>query len=373
MADQSGLGDDNGPQSDRFGVRMLGWGARAELQKRFDPVVFFRAGADVWFEKYRLLAQNGNDFDEASTLFPTRADIMTGVRADFVIKPTDRVEFVPGVRFDVYSQGGTTVPAFDPRLAARLQITKKVWSVTTLGVTHQTPSFLVPVPGLRMATLNRGLQEAYQMAQGVEFDLPWKTRLTTTVFHNAFRKLSDGLAVCANEEDTNECEDLDVRVPGRAYGLEVLLKRDLNQRIGGWFAYTLSRSERTFNKRVFLSDFDRTHVLSFAMSANLGLGYRFGARFSYLTGRPATQDRSDRFGRSTVRERVRLPDFHRLDVRFEKRWTWESRSVAVVLEWFNMYLMEEATDWSCNGRTGVCRANYVGPITIPSIGVEGSF
>jgi len=381
MMDQSGIGEDD-LEGDRFAVRMLGWGLRGELQKRFDPVVLFRAGADVWFEKYQLLRRDtGNDIDEGGRLFPSRADVMTGMRADFVIKPADRVEFVPGVRFDVYSQGTTIVPAIDPRLAARLQLAKHVWTITSLGVTHQTPSFLIPFPGLRIATLNRGLQEAFQTAQGVEVELPWKTRVTATVFHNAFRKLSDGLAVCANEQEGNECEDFDVRVPGRSYGLELLVKRDLSQRVGGWLAYTLSRSERTFGRRTILSDFDRTHILSAATSVNLGQGYRFGARFSYLTGRPANQEYGTNFRETPEgfryptgfeRRRVRLPDFHRLDVRLEKRWTWEARSIAVVLEWFNVYLQKEAVDWNCNdGPT--CTPEEVGPITIPSLGVEGSF
>jgi len=376
MLDRTGLGDDTDPE-DRFALRMLGWGLRGELVKRFDPVVSFRAGADVWLEKYQVLRRdNGGDVDENGDLFPSRADITTGIRGDFIIKPSNRVEFVPGVRFDVYSQGKTVVPALDPRLAARLRIYRNIWSITTLGVTHQTPSFLVPFPALRLATLNRGLQEAFQVAQGVEFELPWKTRVTATGFHNAYRKLSDGLAVCANEDSNNECDDLDVRVPGRSYGLEILVKRDLTERVGGWLAYTLSRSERTFAGRAILSDFDRTHILSAAMSVNLGHGFRFGGRFSYLTGRPATQEYGTNFTfegypRTIVRQRVRLPDFHRLVVRFEKRWTWQSRSVAVVLEWFNVYFQKEATDWDCH--EGPCRVVEIGPITIPSLGVEGNF
>lgn len=379
MLDQSGLGEDD-RRGDRFAVRMYGWGARAELNQKIDDVVFFRGGADLWLEYYRLVnRESGNDGREQADIFPTRADILAGIRGDLVIRPIPRVELVPGVRLDFYSQGKTTVPAIDPRLATRLKIATRVWLVTTLGVTHQTPSFLVPIPALRIATLNRGLQEAFQTAQGVEFELPYKMRLTTTAFHNSFRKLSDGLAVCTEDETNNAgCDDLDVRVPGRAYGLELLLKRDLTERIGGWLAYTLSRSERYFGGRTILSSFDRTHVLSLAMSANLGNGFRFGGRFSYLTGRPATQTVQVEFIDGSVRRseeipvgRARLPDFHRLDLRLEKRWSWEARTVAVVLEWFNVYLKKEAVEWDC-GRRG-CAAVEIGPVTIPSIGVEGAF
>ncbi|MBI2388235.1 MAG: energy transducer TonB [Deltaproteobacteria bacterium] len=205
MFDQSGLGDDGG-DDDRFKVQMHGVGLRAEMDKRLDPAVLFRGGADVWFERYRLVitddvsretappATGGpprpgpaaepvaegttSSSNEPRVLFPSRADVIAGARADLVLKPTDRVELVPVVRIDVFSQGNATVPAIDPRLAARLRVARKVWSITTLGVTHQTPAFLVPFPGLRVATLDRGLQEAFQMAQGVEVELPGKPRAT---------------------------------------------------------------------------------------------------------------------------------------------------------------------------------------------------
>jgi hypothetical protein len=394
MFDQSGLGGDdgNGHNDPRFAVRMLGAGLRAELEKRLDPAVLLRAGADVWLEKYRLVgAGDPKDDSNPSDFFPTRADLLTGAWIDAVIKASERVELVGGARFDVYSQGNTTVPALDPRLATRLRVAPKLWSLTTLGVTHQTPSFLVPFPGLRMATLDRGLQEAYQMAQGLEWELPEKSRVTATVFHNAYRKLNDGLSVCLAESG-GDC-DIDTRVPGRSYGLELLFKRDLTQRIGGWLAYTLSRSERTYQGTTFLSSFDRTHVLTIASSANLGLGWRFGARLASMSGRPAEQRFSLYRGTdpaagappvgappdgapvtpSVSLGRVRLPPFHRLDLRLEKRWTSETRSLAVVLEWYNALLAAEATDWRCDSRTLTCQPEYVGPVTIPSIGVEGSF
>ncbi|MBI2388236.1 MAG: hypothetical protein HYV09_01355 [Deltaproteobacteria bacterium] len=60
-------------------------------------------------------------------------------------------------------------------------------------------------------------------------------------------------------------------------------------------------------------------------------------------------------------------------MRLEKRWTTETRTVAVVLEWFNVLFQEEAFDWRCDDRTRQCTPEYIGPVTIPSIGVEGAF
>ncbi|MGZ3476491.1 MAG: TonB family protein, partial [Polyangiales bacterium] len=364
MFDQSGLGDDNRNQDDRFAVRMLGVGVRAEMIKRLDPMVTFRAGADVWVEKYRLVArQNGSDGNDESQFFPSRADITTGLRADFVLKPSEIVEIVPGARFDVYVQKDVAVPAAEPRLATRIRLAKKIWSLTTLGVTHQPPSFVVPVPGLRLATLAGGLQTAFQYAQGIEFELPKKVTATTTVFHTSFHNLSDALAVCTGSD--SGC-DVDTRVEGSANGFELLLKRPLTETFGFILAYTLSRSERSYQGRTVPSDFDRTHVLTGAASYNLGGGFRAGLRAAYQSGRPV------RFSINDVTFQQRLPDFYRFDLRLEKRWT----HVAVVIEWFNFLMKKEATDFdvsTCRPDGSGCKPNEIGPVTIPSIGLEGWF
>jgi hypothetical protein len=54
--------------------------------------------------------------------------------------------------------------------------------------------------------------------------------------------------------------------------------------------------------------------------------------------------------------------------------------VALVLEGLNITLRKEATDISCSSADSpeikhldICVPSYVGPIAIPSIGVEGGF
>jgi hypothetical protein len=44
----------------------------------------------------------------------------------------------------------------------------------------------------------------------------------------------------------------------------------------------------------------------------------------------------------------------------------------MVAEWMNATLSKEAVATSCSLNTG-CTAQTVGPITIPSLGVEGGF
>jgi len=153
-----------------------------------------------------------------------------------------------------------------------------------------------------------------------------------------------------------------VRTMGRAFGIELLVKRKLTRKLGGFFAYTLSRSTRTYNGRSYVATFDRTHVGNLAAAYDLGRGFRVGARVTAYSGLPKAADGGG----------GRLPAFFRLDVRGEKRWRLGKTSwISVVAEWMNATLSKEAIATSCSLRG--CEAQMFGPVTIPSLGIEGGF
>ena len=112
---------------------------------------------------------------------------------------------------------------------------------------------------------------------------------------------------------------------GRAYGLEVLLRRRVARGFYGWLSYTLARSERRRLDGVWSSfAFDQTHTLNLAASYYVD-GWRFGLRFQLSTGRPvnslvgtrydADADEIDGFFRSRGE---RLEPYHRLDARIDR-------------------------------------------------------
>lgn len=114
--------------------------------------------------------------------------------------------------------------------------------------------------------------------------------------------------------------------------------------------------------------FDRRHVLGGALSYHLGRGFRAGVRGSFYTGVPA-----DVACLAAARDPPRTSPFHRVDLRLEKRWRLNDAGAfwALVLEVLNTTLREEALGKSCSAY--VCREDTVGPITIPSLGLEAMF
>jgi hypothetical protein len=294
------------------------------------------------------------------------------------------LEVVPGARVDVFGSEGQRAVSVDPRLSARFEITDNFRIVHAYGLATQPPSTPVTLPGIAVARLQGGLQRAVQTSAGVEVDLPGDLTATGTVFHNAFYDLNDALGTSQVEIiDIERSNTLLEKSQGSAYGLELGVRRKVTQRLTGLLAYTLSRSERTQGARHFLSAFDRPHVVNAAASYDLGSGWRAGARFVFYSGVP-TIPTVPAFPEQVVAEPPeRTPPFFRLDARLEKRWHIGQRGwLSVVLEALNATLSEEVTGFRCGtalavpGRdrpTPVCTERVVGPVSVPSVGVEGGF
>jgi hypothetical protein len=339
---------------------MLG-GARLEITQPISENVTVRGGADGQVDDYRADARKWADPDDPDSkaydaLFPQRTDTALGAWVDVVWKVAPRLELTPGVRFDLFKSGSATGIGVDPRLAVRVDVNKHVRLLHALGIAHQPPSFLVPVPGLAVGNLQGGLQTSVQAAAGVELELPEEITATVTVFDDIFLNMSDTLSVNGTRDATTS----EPRTQGYGRGLEVYVRRKLTRRLGGFVSYTFSRSQRSFNNAYFPSAFDRTHVLNAAAAYDLGRGWRAGARFTFYTGSPVLGFQNA-VNIAARQDPARDPAFYRIDWRVEKRWQLDhAKWVSFVAEMLNTTLHKE----TLNGRE-------IGPVSIPSLGVEG--
>jgi len=390
------------------------------LNLRVSPDALLRLGSDTQLDAYDVQFNTSNLSPaqaRAAGLFPTRTDLASSVRADLVLRLGDRLQITPGVRLDYYSSQGNGAVGVDPRFATRLEVTKRLNLLSTFGLAHQPPAFVVPLPGFQPGGLRGGLQLAVQQSAGLEYDLGEATSVTATVFHNGFSNMSDPLgatqmtiAGCppgSFPEDslagdrggqptsgrardcgkppmsflplgtvgpdnsggggggTRAANALAARTNGSSYGLELFLKRRLTSRLGGFVSYTLSRSVRTFDNQQFVATFDRTHVANGALAYNLGRNWRAGTRVTFYTGLPKAAD-------PTNPNSTRLPPFFRVDLRLEKRWQLSRRVwLSFIAEWMNATLSKEAISTTCTLQG--CQTQTIGPITIPSLGIEGGF
>jgi TonB family protein len=356
------LGFDQSRLSD-FNVRDWLYDFRIALVQPLSKTITLRAGADAQFDQYSADPHKWTDPDNPSlqafdALFPPRTDTALATYADVVWRLDPRVEITPGVRLDMYRSEGTAAVAADPRLSMRVDLTDRIRLLHALGIAHQTPSFGIPIPGNGVGGLQGGLQTGVQAASGVEVSLPQATTATLTAFDGVFLNMSDTFGV----PGARDGGPLLPRSTGHGYGLEFYLRRRMTSRLGGYLSYTLSKSTRALGTIPFPSTFDRTHVASAALAYDLGAHWRAGTRFTFYTGAPV----SSRNATLTDAERAnpqRDPPFYRLDLRAERRWNLSgSRWFSFVAEFLNSTLHKE----TLSGRE-------VGPVAIPSLGLEGGF
>jgi TonB family protein len=365
--DQTAMGGQRNAQDRMIGVR-------SEVEKQLSGSVRLRTGVDSLLDSYRITTPLYDDPDNPNSklfnsLFPPRKDAVVGTHAELGIEVQKGFFVTPGLRLDYYMSGGATAVGVDPRLSSRIKLSDSFAIIHAYGIAHQPPSFVLPIPGLALGSLSKGLQTAYQTSAGIDWSFAKATSLEATVFYNLFTNLTDVLSVPEGRRDS-----FNQRTKGNAYGLELFLHRKLTQDLGGILSYTLSRSLRYLNGAEFPSAFDRRHVFNGALAYNLGRRWRAGSRLVFYTGAPkrttttttSTNSEAPTAGvppTPMVYNPPRDPAFYRIDLRLEKLWPiGKTGHISFVAEMMNVTMKKE-----------IFNGAAIGPISVPSIGVEGGF
>jgi TonB family protein len=334
-------------------------GVRFESATRLSREAELRGGVDGNVESYQPELEQ---LPQGIVTYAARRDLNLGVWSELSLKPRRGFEIVPGFRLDASRSRGASYTFPEPRLSTRVRVVPKLAWLSGFGFAHQLPTYRVYVPGAQVGGLELAPQRAYQATQGFELALPSAMYGRATVFHSWL-------------------ETRELALTGRNYGLELFLRRDFAQRLGGFLSYTLSRTERSAGPNTFLAGFDRPHVVSLVLGYDLGGGFRIGGRAYYASGRHytircPTPDCAARSPTAPTRAEPyvfegRVAGFFRLDARFEKRWRFASGSfVAATFEWFNALLASETMTKFWDPDLGGIHTETQSPLTLPSIGIE---
>jgi hypothetical protein len=297
----------------------------------------------------------------ASDLARSRTALLLAGYASASIRATDRLSLTPGLRLDTYTIGGVTKSDLGPRLAARLALDDKTWLSGSGGRFSQAPSLTVQIPAAENFGLALyGLQTAWQGSlgfatrhvPGVEVEVTgYLQRYVLTDLRDPALINPDPLA-----------RDFLVRRDARSYGLELMIRRPVSERLHGWISYTLSQSQRALGGVVGPSDWDQRHILNAVLGYRLGR-YELGARGHLNTGRPVLVNggESETF--------VRLPTFYQLDLRAERRLLFEAFTLNVYVELVNATLSREVYELDQHP-TGEPSQRSL-RIVLPAIGIRG--
>ena len=133
---------------------------------------------------------------------------------------------------------------------------------------------------------------------------------------------------------------------GRAYGLELMLKKNYGK-LTGWLSYALSKSERKFDEineaKWFPARFDRTHDLSLTSNYKFNSKWDLSLTCIYATGNTYTQPTSWYFINNlpikeyTEYNNARMPDYSRVDIGINY---WFKKNNGLNFSLYNMLMVE---------------------------------
>ncbi len=332
-------------------LRSAGGRVRAEYERHLSETTWLRAGADLAVSRFDVDRDSG-------TIHTPHTDVESGVYADVVWRPLRSLEIVPGARIDEYHVRGADTIAPQPRISAKVKITDGVSWISAAGTAHQAPTDEVFVPAKLPQPIDESARDSFQYSEALEAQLPWRMVTRATGYYTELRATE----IAAHE---------------RSYGLELFLRRDFTQRLGGFASYTLSGTELDSEAGTYpRAPEDRTHLVSVVLGYDLGRNWRVGTRFFYESGRAFTCTAITCVGGdldARVAIHGNLPAFYRIDARLEKRWNFSNgRWLGATLECFNALDKSEVTGMSLGPRGGL-ETNVQNAIILPSVGFDGGF
>jgi hypothetical protein len=319
-------------------------------------------GGDAEFQHFTPTSQIPDKVKDQD-LFHERDVTQGGAYLGFTFRTRSRLVISPAMRYELLWEQGVRRYEPSPRLNVRLRTWKDLWLKASLGRYAQLASLALQVPGFEAFGLKTyGPQWSRQGAVGAEAALPLALNLDINLYYQRFVLTDLESIFNVDPQRPNIVERRD----GEAYGVEVMIRRPLTERLSGWLAYTLSRSVRLigFYQQRTASDWDQRHILNLVLGYRLRRGWSVGGRIHYNTGRPYPV-----YNEFTSRvDYQRLPSFFQLDWRVDKRFVFDRFVMSAYLELVNSTLSREEYDLKRNRDDSIEGKGF--KIVLPSLGVH---
>ena len=278
-----------------------------------------------------------NTFDDNVTFDQRITGQKVAVYAQDTYEPNGTWRVKGGLRGTYFSSGQFW--RLSPRLSVDYNLTSSVQLQAAYGRYHQfltleTSQIFTAFDNWLMTA--GGVPPSYgdQIALGVKADLGNNIQLEVEGYGRTMRDLFEQDPFLPDEAGIPYDERFHFG-DGRAYGLEVLLRRKKGD-LSGFLSYTLGRTERRFpnintneagEPQYYTPNYDRTHSLTLAANYALTDQWRLTSTFNYNTGKAYTEPRfryevGGPFQSGPEQRNVfvspfnnaRLPAYHRLDV-----------------------------------------------------------
>lgn len=329
-------------------------GGRGQLSKKHSEEFETALGVDTQFERVRFVA----DREVAGQL----AGSQGGWNAERVVSSgvahfgnvgaylqenvhVGALRLTPGVRLEVFHWTGKTSLAVEPRLWARWTPFAQAEVFAYAGLYHQAPEAVEIDANVGNPAL--GPESAQQAGLGVskKWGGAWSVRL------EGFLQRREGLPFAASAtlraDGTISNPLLEGSGVARAYGLEVLLRKEISEHIFGWISYTLAKSEQIERPgwQWEPTEYDQRHVLTMLVAWRPSTQVEFSSRVRVASGNPIRSITAAAFNADTgtyVADAAplgsdHLPTFFQADFQVNNIWTSDLFKLSLYVECQNLF------------------------------------
>jgi hypothetical protein len=373
-----------------FKLSEFNLGLREEVKYQPYKWLSFIMGTDIqyartWLDTRLPVFPRFQEFPNPGTETPVFTDftseqdtVEAGVYAEADIR-VGKLRLLPGVRLEAISYVGRARGGLSPRMSAKYRVVDQLELKAAVGIFQKRPEAQTIIPDFGNPDLQ--LQNALHSMVGFEWSITQALSLESSVFLNYLWDEAGGSDKFVLRNGTIRPLVFENNTIGRVYGAELLLRWKPYKNFFGWIAYTLSRSERsTAGGDWYLFNFDQTHIFILVASYKLPYGFQVGARFRVVSGNPTTPVRGSVYDADTGDYRRvnapfrsgRLPTFHQLDLRVDKKFTFNLWSLTVYIDVQNVY-NQMNSEFSTYSYDFSRQQYFTGLPILPILGFEGEW
>ena len=276
-----------------------------------------------------------------------------------------------------------------PRVGLRLEPAATTAVTLSYARTYQAPSYIWLVGDPANAD-SLGPFHADQVVVGIEHRLREDLKLQAETYYKVYGdyparifRPEAVLAPAGYEDATTDIpfglEPLDNAGTGRAYGVELFLQKRLSSvPVYGLASIAVSRSEfKAIDGITRAGAYDGRVIANVLAGWRINTGWEVSGKFRLATGLPTTPfiesgPEAGRLDFTRYNAGPRLPTFHALDVRVDRRWSFRGWQLDVYVDVQNVYGHKNVSQYTWNPRTGEVEPNDSLGI-LPSIGVNVEF
>ncbi len=300
--------------------------------------------------------------------------------AELVQNFLERLKLTAGIRYD-YFEMINQKHYVSPRSSLVVTLTPRLNLNLSYGIFYQSPSYIWLAGSENNLNLKNIRSDHY--IAGIEYFPDQTIRVTLEYYYKRYSNYPVSTVrpykILANNssfetENSFGLEDLVSSGTGKASGIELFIQKTLTKSLYGTISLSLSDVRYTAYDGIERpSDFDNRYIINVSGGYKIGTQWEISARFRIAGGRPYTPisplDGSIDYSNYNSE---RLPLYHRLDLRAEKRWFFNKWTLTTYIDVQNVYNRQNVSEYRWDKfKNEVVTDRNIG--ILPTVGISAEF